>query len=332
MTDVAAARYAPAVVAAADHLVVACGSLRAGERTVVVADPRTLEVAQLVAERARPLAGEVVLCEIETAAMHGAEPPRGVAAEMLRADVIFGLTHFSMAHTAARRAACEAGARYLSLPEYSIGLLENPAVTVDYRARAPVVRAIADAFTAGSSVHVTTPRGTDIRLDIAGRTGNSCPGFVDGPGELGSPPDIEANVSPVETASEGIVVVDGSIPCAEIGLLREPVELEVRGGRIVRFRSADAQVVATLERLFEAVGSDRAYVLAECGVGLNEAAQLSGIMLTDEGAAGCLHFGFGSNATVGGLNDVPFHLDFVYRAGTLRVDGRTLIDEGTILA
>jgi leucyl aminopeptidase (aminopeptidase T) len=329
--EIGSALASRTALAAANHLVTACGSLRAGERAVVVVDPTTHEIGELVAARCRPLAGEVVLRSIPTAAMHGTEPPADVAAEMRRADVIFGLTHFSMAHTAARRAACEAGARYLSLPEYSLALLENPAVTVDYRARAPVVRAVADAFTAGSSVHITTPHGTDIRLDITGRTGNYCPGFVERPGELGSPPDIEANVSPVETASEGVVVVDGSIPCAEIGLLREPVTLEVRGGRIVRFRSADTQVVAVLERLFEAVGSDRAYVLAECGVGLNEAAQLSGVMLTDEGAAGCLHFGFGSNATVGGLNDVPFHLDFVYRAGTLRVDGHTLIDDGAVL-
>jgi 2,5-dihydroxypyridine 5,6-dioxygenase len=314
-----------AAIAAADHLVRRCGSLREGERALVLADERTFEVGRLVAERCAGIAGEVSLRSVPLAAMHGTEPPAGVAAEMKRADLIFGLTHFSMAHTSARREACAAGARYLSLPEYSFELLENPAVMVDYRARAPVVRAVADAFTAGAFARVTSPLGTDVRLDIRGRTGNYCPGFVDGPGELGSPPDIEANVSPVETFSEGVVVVDGSIPCAEIGLLRAPVELEVRGGRIVGFRSGDAQVVAALENVFGRVGSDRAYVLAECGVGLNDAATLSGIMLTDEGAAGCLHFGFGSNATVGGLNDVPFHLDFVFRNGSLAIDGTTVI-------
>ncbi|HEX3463955.1 MAG TPA: hypothetical protein VHS78_07910 [Candidatus Elarobacter sp.] len=321
-----------ASVEGAEHLVRACATLRAGERAMVIADERTLEIARLVAERCEAAGAEIALRRVPLAAMHGTEPPPEVAEEMRRADVVFGLTHFSMAHTAARRAACDAGARYLSLPEYSLALLENPAVRVDYKARAPLVRAVADAFTAGETVHVTSPSGTDVRLDIRGRTGNYCPGFVEGPGELGSPPDIEANVSPVETASEGVVVVDGSIPCAEIGLLREPVRLEVRGGRIVRFDSADRAVVATLEALFERVGSERAYVLAECGVGLNDMAQLSGIMLTDEGAAGCLHFGFGSNATVGGLNEVPFHLDFVFRDGVLAVDGKTVVDRGAVLA
>lgn len=326
------AAFSRTAVEAADHLVRSCGSLRAGERVAVIADERTLEIARLVAERCAPLAAQVELRRVPLAAMHGTEPPPDAAAAMKRADLIFGLTHFSMAHTAARRDACAGGARYLSLPEYSLALLESPAVGVDYKSRAPLVRAVADAFTAGDFVHVTSPRGTDIRLDLRGRTGNFCPGFVEGPGELGSPPDIEANVSPVETYSEGTVVVDGSIPCAEIGLLREPVELDVRGGRIVAFRSRDAAVVATLERLFERVGSERAYVLAECGVGLNDAAQLTGIMLTDEGAAGTLHFGFGSNATVGGLNDVAFHLDFVFRDGAVAVDGTTIVDRGQVLA
>ncbi len=46
-----------------------------------------------------------------------------------------------------------------------------------------------------------TRAGTDIRIAIDGRIGNACPGCVLGPGDLGSPPDIEANVSPLENGS-----------------------------------------------------------------------------------------------------------------------------------
>ena len=34
-----------------------------------------------------------------------------------------------------------------------------------------------------------------------------------------------------------------------------------------------------------------------------------------------VHFGFGSNITVGGKNDVPFHLDFVIKKPDLFIDG-----------
>lgn len=297
---------------------------------MVIADESTNEIAQLVVLGCARVGAQVSIHTIPMASMHGAEPPADVGARMKDADIIFGLTRFSIAHSRARNEACRAGARYLSLPEYSLELLRDPAVLADYRGRAPVVRAFADAFTKGSRVRVTTERGTDISIDIAGRVGNYCPGFVEGPGELGSPPDIEANVSPLETGSDGVVVIDGSIPCAEVGLLRSPVELTVRDGRIVRFDSDDSAVVADLERLFERAGSDKAYVLAECGVGLNEAARLTGVMLTDEGASGCMHFGFGSNATVGGLNEVGFHLDFVFHAPDLFVDDRQLLMKGNV--
>jgi leucyl aminopeptidase (aminopeptidase T) len=315
---------------AVGHLLRACGHLRNEETVAVIFDRDTAQLAPLFRRQAG--AARVLMAEVPCARMHGEEPPAEAAALMLEADLIVGLRTMSMAHTRARQAASRRGRRYLSLPEYTMALLENPAVSVDYERVEPLVRRVTDAFTHGSTGRVTTAKGTDITLDFRGRIGNCCPGFVREPGSLGSPPDIEANVSPVETGSHGTVVVDGSIPCAEIGLLREPVMLRVEGGRIVSFDSADRAVVDTLQRLFTAVGSDKAYVLAECGVGLNEKAELSGIMLTDEGAAGCMHFGFGSNATVGGINDVPFHLDFVFRDATLEIDGRRLIERGSVLA
>lgn len=317
-----------AVRAAVDHLVRQCSSLKKEERALIVCDEQTVAVARAFETSCAAVGSAVEFCEIPIATMHGQEPPSRAARSMAEANVIFGLTTFSIAHTAARKNACERGARYLSLPEYSFELLCSPAIMVDYQARAPLVRKFADAFTRGATVRVTSELGTDIQLDIRGREGNYCPGFVQRPGELGSPPDIEANVSPVETASDGIIVVDGSVPCAEIGLLHQPLRLEVRGGRVVGFDGENKDVVSKVEQLFAGVGSDRAYVLAECGVGLNDAAELTGIMLTDEGAAGCLHFGFGSNATVGGKNSVPFHLDFVFRNGSLAVDDVQLIDKG----
>jgi leucyl aminopeptidase (aminopeptidase T) len=49
-------------------------------------------------------------------------------------------------------------------------------------------------------------------------------------------------------------------------------------------------------------------------------------MLEDEGCAGTVHLGFGSNATIGGTTSVPFHLDCVLTAAVIEVDGRTVLD------
>jgi leucyl aminopeptidase (aminopeptidase T) len=316
---------------AVDHLLRHCGGLDRDESLVIVCDTTTRDLAEVFAQQARPLTRQVGVHEVAALEMHGQEPPSAIASAMLDADLILGMTQMSMAHTQARLAASNRGARYLSMPDYDLPLLHNPAVTTDYRAAAPRVRRFAEALDAGTHVRVTTERGTDIELNIGGRNANYCPGFVDTPGALGSPPDIEANISPVEPDSNGVIVIDGSIPCREIGLLSTPVKLTVHDGIIRDIGTSNDALHTCLTSLFARAGSDNAYILGECGIGLNPAAELTGNMLTDEGAFGCVHFGFGSNATMGGVNDVPFHLDFVLREPTLAVDGETLIDKGDVV-
>jgi 2,5-dihydroxypyridine 5,6-dioxygenase len=307
-----------------------CGHLAPDERVLIVGDNETSDVANLVFDAARESASSPNLLIIPALEVHGTEPPAEVAKAMLEADLILGLTSKSMAHTRARYVATQKGARYLSLPEYSMDLLSCPSLRVDFSTGGMLARMLADRFTEGRTVQVRTAAGTDISLEIAGRTGNCCPGYVEKPGELGSPPDIEANISPLETASHGVVVVDGSIPFPGFGLLAAPVTLSVDGGSIVGIEG-EREIVHKLEDLFESVDPGKTRILAECGVGLNKAAQLTGIMLTDEGAYGTMHFGFGSNATVGGLNDVAFHVDFVFRDATLLIDDELVISCGALV-
>ncbi len=310
------------------HLLERCGGLRAGERFVLISDATTEQLVPEFLSCARALGAVVDHVVVDVADRHGAEPGAAAEASMVDADLAAALTLKSIAHTRARRSLNAQGGRFLSLPGYTEAMLRDPAVRVDYRAQYPLVRAVTDLFSNGERVRVRTAAGTDIRLSIAGRTGNCCPGFVDEIYRLGSPPDIESNVSPIEEASEGVVVVDGSVACEEIGLLRTPIVLHISGGRITGFESADPDYVSRCEAIFSRVGSPLAYVLAECGVGLNPEATLTGNMLTDEGVLGCVHFGFGSNSTVGGLNEVPFHLDFVFRDASLWVDETLVLDAG----
>jgi 2,5-dihydroxypyridine 5,6-dioxygenase len=310
------------------HLLERCGGLRAGERFVLISDPITEPLVPAFLRCARALGAVVDHVVIAEADRHGVEPGETAEACMLDADLVAAVTLKSIAHTRARRGLNAQGGRFLSLPGYTEAMLCDPAVRVDYRAQYPLVRAVTDLFSKGEQVRVRTAAGTDIRLSIAGRTGNCCPGFVDENYRLGSPPDIESNVSPIEEASEGVVVVDGSVACEEIGLLRTPIVLNISGGRITSFESDNPHYVSQCEAIFSRVGSPLAYVLAECGVGLNPEAKLTGNMLTDEGVLGCVHFGFGSNSTVGGLNDVPFHLDFVFRDASLWVDETLVLDGG----
>ena len=312
----------------ATYLLSHCGALKPGEKLFLIGDETTAELMEYFVQGAMDLGAHVKYTFMPLANRHGMEPSDEIAASMLQVDLVAALTLKSIAHTRARLALNSKGGRFLSLPGYSQVLFDDPALLVDYHAQFTLTRSVSEAFTRGNKVRVCTKAGTDILLNISGREGNCCPGFVNKNFGLGSPPDIEANVSPVEEDSEGVAVVDGSVATEELGLLETPIILHIGGGRIVRFESENPEYVRSCEEIFTGIGNPLAYVLAECGVGLNPAAKLTGNMLTDEGALGCVHFGFGSNATVGGKNDVPFHLDFVFRNASLWVDDRPVLIDG----
>jgi leucyl aminopeptidase (aminopeptidase T) len=309
-------------------LVDGCARLRAGERAYVIANPSTAGVAEYVVSACRQRTNDVRLDVIEELSIHGAAPAAGPVGEgMLAAEVIFCLTRMSLAHTAERLAACRQGARFLSLPDYSLALLGSASLQFDFASAAPTALRLKHRLDGARRIEVRTEAGTDLRFSAEGRSANACPGICWQPGTLGSPPDAEVNIAPVEGTAEGVVQVDGSIPCREIGKLSEPITLQVRGGAIVGASGAAAKA---LEAVFERAGRPEARWLAEFGIGLNPLAAISGCMLEDEGCAGTFHLGFGSNATIGGRIRVPFHLDFVVRHPSAWVDGVQILDRGRV--
>lgn len=312
---------------AINNLLFNCGSLTEKDRALILCDAGTRPMANAFVCVARDAGQSVEVMEIPALSNHGAEPPAYAVRAMQTSTLILSLCQYSLAHSRARVLAGEAGARFLSLPLYDWKLLEDPSLRIDFKSQAWLVREFAQAFTEGDVVHITTAAGTDVQLGISGRRGNYCPGFVELAGELGSPPDIEANVSPLENSAEGTVVVDGSITHPDFGLLEKPIQIDLKKGRITKFRGGSEDQINMLNAMFGEYDSPRR-VLAECGVGLNPEAKLTGTMLTDEGALGCVHFGFGANHTMGGENEVDFHLDFVFHAATLDIDGKTMIKSG----
>ena len=50
-------------------------------------------------------------------------------------------------------------------------------------------------------------------------------------GDLGSP-DMEVNISPLETKTNGTIVIDGSVTHPLLGLIKEDIHLELNNGII----------------------------------------------------------------------------------------------------
>jgi leucyl aminopeptidase (aminopeptidase T) len=186
-----------------------------------------------------------------------------------------------------------------------------------------------DAFTAGSAVRLTSPRGTDLTFSIEGRTANVLTNVPE-PGQLAPVPDIEVNVVPVTGSAEGTLVADASVPYLGIGVLEEPIVCVIEEGYITRMEGgAQADV---LRAHLESFDDRHCFNVAELGVGLNPNARLTGEMLEDEGVLGTIHIGIGTSHTLGGEIVAPTHYDLLMWQPVIAVDGRVIQDDKDILA
>lgn len=308
-------------------LVERCAKLQIDDSALILYDERTEEISRLLEKVVIERCKKTMIMEVVGIEIHGQEPPQKIVEAMLESTVIFCLTSFSLAHTQARINTAKKGTKFLSLPQYNPRVLGGPELDADYENQTKLTNSIAECFSSGSIVELRSDKGTNLRMKIDGRSGNSYPGWCDGPGSLASPPDIEANIAPVELESNGVVIVNGSIAIPEIGLLKQPTTLKLENGRIIEF---SGRYSSKLRHLFNELGTG-ADILGELGVGLNTKAKLSGNMLIDEGVWGTVHLGFGSNKTIGGKNIVNSHIDMIITDVDLLVDNHPIIISGSIV-
>src|SRR3954471_23561488 len=206
-----------------------CLGVKPGEDVVVVCNPATQHLAELLRAEAQATGAEAVLVTMEERETHGTEPPNTVAAAMLRADVLLIPTVQSLSHTAARKAATDAGARAATLPGVTEAMLAR-AMSADMPELRRRGHALADLLTAGSEARITCPNGSDLRLSLEGRMGIPDAGELSEPGAFGNLPCGEGFISPLQDAGGGRLVVDGTI--ASIGVPTSPAELVVEEGRL----------------------------------------------------------------------------------------------------
>jgi len=297
------------------------GNLKKSESLCIISDTTTKDLGEIFEYIAKQKKIKTEHKVIKPLVNHGEPLPNHLGESMKRAELTIGITDMSIAHSPQRIKAELSGKRFLSLPNYSLDILKHPAIRTNYKILAKKVKKISKILTDAKSICIKTDIGTNLNLDISRRESNFAPGFVNEKILLGSPPDIETNIAPLETKSNGKIVVDGSITHKKIGKLDQPISLTIKNGKIINF-DGDIKLIKILERIFGKDSKNK--ILGEFGIGFNDKAKLCGTMLLDEGCFGTFHFGFGSNILLGGQNRTNFHLDFVIQAHRLLVDEKMI--------
>jgi leucyl aminopeptidase (aminopeptidase T) len=304
---------------AVDTVVNRCLAVRPGEDVLVVADAGTRAIGEALVEASRGAGADPVLALMDERRVDGTEPPRPVAGARAACAGCIAPTTRSISHTVARKRANEAGARGATMPGVTEDMLARM-MAGDFDQMATRSQQVATLLTDAAEAHLTCARGSDFTLELQGREGIPDDGILTEPGTFGNLPCGEGFIAP--RTGNGRLVVAGTL--ASAGIADEPTTLTVVDGQLT---AAGGGLGPRFIELLRAHG-EKGTNLAELGVGTNERARLTGMVLEDEKILGTVHVAFGASAGIGGTVTVPIHLDVVVLDATLDVDGRRVLDAG----
>ena len=292
------------------------------ETLLVVTDDPTAEVGALFYRAAQELGRKALLVQMPELDVAGQEPPAAVAAAMCKADVALCPTAKSITHTNARIEAAAAGTRVVTMPGITLDMLREGASCADYtRVEKRTIR-LTERLDCAKTARIEKD-GHVLELSLDGRPGIPSPGVYRESGSSGNFPSGEAYIAPVEGAGGGSMIIDGSM--VGIGKLDSPLTATIENGHLV---SMDGDDTGALDILFARPENG---AVAELGIGTNDEAILSGIILEDEKLYGTVHIAFGTNTSFGGTNKADCHYDGIILQPTLYLDDELIIDKGVFV-
>lgn len=296
-----------------------CVGLSPGESTLVVTDTEKADIGMGIFAAAQALGSDAVMVIMRPRGVNGEEPPGPVAAAMAAANVVMCPTAKSLTHTQARKNAALSGARVATMPGITQDMFRRGALTADYGKVSELTTRIARLLTGAASARLVY-HGHTLTMSLEGREAIASTGRFLKPGDSGNLPSGEAYIAPVEGSAEGSIYVDGSV--AGLGKAEQPLIVEIRHGLAEVFSGWGS---SEMDHLLAGPGTRN---VAELGVGTNEKARLTGIVLEDEKIHGTVHIAFGDNSTFGGSVRAGVHIDCVMLKPDLYLDDVQIIRGG----
>jgi len=303
-----------------------CMGTKKEESVLVITDEIKREIGYSLYKNALGLGHKTLLVEMKSGKINGEEPLPEVAELMQKFDVVLIPTAKSLTHTDARRNASAKGVRIATFPGITKDVMIR-GMNANYKKISALSVKLKEILEKGNFVRVTAPAGTDISFSISGRSSYASKGLFHQKGESGNLPTGETFLAPVEGTSNGVFVVDGSM--AGLGLIKQAnIKIEVKDGFAEKITGG--VLARKLIKQLDSVGRD-ARNIAEFGIGTNDSAKLSGVLLEDEKVMGTIHIALGNNKSMGGNINVPIHLDGVIKKPTVYLDDKIIMKNGKLL-
>ncbi len=228
-----------------------------------------------------------------------------------------------------------AGARVLAISH------EHPEILERCLPRAEDEAPVRDAMRllkGARELHVTSNVGTELRVQLAGARIGGVWGFTSKPGTLSHWPGGLVLAFPAAGTVNGVLVLDrGDVNLTFKRYLQDPVRLVIENDVAVRVEGegVDAEM---MRGYFAAWTDPAAYAVSHLGWGLNRRARWDAMTFYDKADfngtelrafAGNFLYSTGANEVAG--RHTAGHFDLPLRGCTVKLDGRTVVDEGRLL-
>lgn len=226
------------------------------------------------------------------------------------------------------------GARVLMIsnehPEALERLMPDPALEPKVRQG---MRMLRDA----KAMTVSSPAGTDLRIDLQEARVGGVWGYTARPGTVAHWPGGLCLAFPRSNAVNGtLVLAPGDVNLTFKRYLAEPVKLVIENDyvRDIQGESMDAEM---MRGYFAAWGDQEAYAVSHVGWGMNPAARWDAMTFYDRrdfngtelrAFAGNFLYSTGANEVAGRYT--LGHFDLPVRHCTVKLDGNTIVDDGRL--
>ncbi len=304
--------------------------VKPGESVVITADTSSdRRVADAIANAAFTLGANPVILYSPTTGKAFEEPSRPIAEAVAKSDVWIEMAYYCVMHTPCFQRAMENGARYTCLTGLDVTMITNCIGKVDYDVLMEFGEYLTKKVESSNEVIVKSASGTCLTAYNKGRR-------VKHSGQRatkkGYPVMMGGQVSwcPVEETINGRLVFDAALfPPAEIGIISDPVILDIQEGRIVKISGGNEAEI--FKKWLAHFNDPNMYRLAHYSIGFNPGVlRATGRIVEDERIFGCIEMGFGSQGAslMGAFWDAASHTDGVCSKPTIILDGELFEIDG----
>jgi leucyl aminopeptidase (aminopeptidase T) len=303
-----------------------------GENVVITADTQSdWRVVQETARAVYALGATPTVVLHPTTDMPTSDPPAPVAGALQATDVWIEFESSYLLYSGAWKKAMEAGVRYLAIAGDVDGLVRMVG-RVDHDAVVRLGTRLVELCDQASEMHIVSTEGTDLRFRVNAADSHRTDVFeTDLGGDDGQPKRRgrtqvapgQATVGHVVGSVEGTIVFDGALaPPFEVGVLTQPVRLQVSGSKITSVSGGPQ--ARTFERWLAAFDHPAMYEIAHCTFGFNPGVtRCKGDIAHDERVFGCMEFGIGPT-----WSGAPGHSDGTVLYPTVWADDVQLEEDG----